>query len=142
MLSCSLSLSFRIVGWSFKCVQFTACAPVAHCPSVCGVALLSHSWQRSACLRVTGPQLTGVTAVLLRPRSGLSFIPVRSNWLQATRRSCYVGGMSRAADSIAALELDLTLVNTSASIALSTESRQTHDAALHSGGDTSKMFLT
>ncbi len=86
--------------------------PVAHCPWVSGVLLLSHSWQRSACLSVTSSQPTGVTGRhrQLWPHSGLFFIPVRSNWPRATRHSCYVGGMSRTAGGVAALELDLTRV--------------------------------
>lgn len=53
-------------------------------------------------LRATSSQPTGV-ADSCGPQTR------RSNWLQATWHSCYVGGMSRAADDTAALEPDLTL---------------------------------
>lgn len=90
MLRYSLGLfffffSFLMICWSFK---FPKSAPIAHCPSVYGVIILSLSLplfdQPSAdrCHRVTE------TAVLLSPHSGLSFIPVRSNWLRATWHSC------------------------------------------------------
>lgn len=70
------------------------------------------------------------TAVLLSPHSGFSFIPGRRNWLRATRHSCYEGGMSRAAESVAALQLDLTLATMSASVIYSSQTRQAHEAHL------------
>lgn len=51
-----LNYSFK----SLKCEQVTRSAPVAHCPSANGVVVLSRSWRRSGCLRVTSRQLTGV----------------------------------------------------------------------------------
>lgn len=93
-----LSLGFSIVSR----VQVTKSAPVAHCPGVCGDLILSHSWQHSACLRVTSPQLTGVTGRRRQLRASdhaqVSFITVRSYWPPATLHSCYVGGASRTAD--------------------------------------------
>lgn len=107
---------------------------VSHCPSS---PLPQCLWSRYTAAQLAALSLppcdrpsadrchrAAETAVLLRPRSGLSFIPARGSWLRATRHSCYVGGMSRAADSAAALELDLTLVATSDDITLSTKSRR------------------